>query len=313
MRSDLLLDAMGEIRDDLIQASEKAGRPARRRWLRWAAAAACLGLIAAGAVRYMRQPPRSPVEKLLASYGSYNADTVVRYSFVQVETRVAWYEMVCGEVPADALGAVYWQGTDTWYYPADCGNLKYLIRETGGGERSLWKFGHFLVDGEANETLEAFPDADYSTYTYGDVYRLIYGVESAGDLWGLTASPSNANNTDLGRKIQKEVGTHTYRDRDTLQAFYDATVDVVCLGACDSYDVPYRFTYSFSTEETDKLTSGESTYGTRYLTVTLQDGTTIDAWKYDALLGCFYEFGGIYTVPLEAETVAELNRIFGIE
>ena len=35
----------------------------------------------------------------------------------------------------------------------------------------------------------------------------------------------------------------------------------------------------------DTLSSGESTYGTRFIKITLADGSTIDSWKYDAIYG----------------------------
>jgi glycyl-tRNA synthetase alpha subunit len=90
--------------------------------------------------------------------------------------------------------------------------------------------------------------------------------------------------------------------------------NVVCFGA-DSESVAdqNRFTYSFSTDSQDKLTSGESTYATRRLTVTLENGTTIDSWQYNALSGSFFEYGGIFTQPLPEESVYKLNQIFGIE
>ena len=43
---------------------------------------------------------------------------------------------------------------------------------------------------------------------------------------------------------------------------------------------------------------GSPVWATRYLTITLRSGTTIDSWKYTALSGRFYEFGGIHTEPL---------------
>jgi len=68
-----------------------------------------------------------------------------------------------------------------------------------------------------------------------------------------------------------------------------------------------------STDEDDKLMSGEETWADRYLTIMLRSGTTIDSWKYTALSGRFYEFGGIFTEPLAENEVYELNSIFGIE
>jgi hypothetical protein len=200
------------------------------------------------------------------------------------------------------VGEIYSQTGDvTWYYPSDTDNLKYLIREESDGTLSLWVFSDFAVD-------------DGDTYNYGDVLSIIYGVESAEDIVSITSAPSKANNTDLGQQIQKEVGTHTDSDREDIAAFYDIVKNVVCFGA-DSESVAdeNRFTYSFSTDAQDKLRSGESTYATRCLTVTLNNGTTIDSWQYDALSGSFFEYGGIFTQPLPDETVSVLNQMFGIQ
>ena len=231
-------------------------------------------------------------------------DAIVTITELKIDDRVACYEKV--DIDESRLkayvGTPYQQvGNDVWSYPADVDNLKYLIRQSGDGALSLWVFSSFVV-------------SDGDTYTYGDVLRVIYGVDSAEEIVCITAAPSKSNNTDLGRRIQKEVGTHTYTDAEDLAAFYGIAVDVKCFGAdSESIGDPNRFTYSFSTDEQDKLTSGESTYATRVFSITLANGTTIDSWRYDALQGCFFEFGGIFTEPLPAEAVEILNRMFGIE
>ena len=54
MRSDKLNDAIGEIRDDFIIDSEVSGK--NRAWVKWAAMAACLCLVVAGAFGISKQP-----------------------------------------------------------------------------------------------------------------------------------------------------------------------------------------------------------------------------------------------------------------
>ena len=49
------------------------------------------------------------------------------------------------------------------------------------------------------------------------------------------------------------------------------------------------------------------------MTVRLKDGTILDRWKYDAIKGCFYEYEGVVTKPLEEADVYALNAVFGIE
>ena len=237
-------------------------------------------------------------------------ENVAMYTQVAVGERTANYEMVYGidNEQLDAyIGTLYPNLEDGyhWYCPAGKTNLKYLIRECDGdGAQTLWVFRSFVVD-----------DARANAYTYGDVCREIYGREDAAQIVSITASPSTANNTELGIRIQQEIGTTVYTERENIEKFHAVIQDVLCYGESDwedYYAAENQYTYSFSTDDTDKLTSGEETYGTRYLTVTLEDGTTIDSWKYNALRGCFYEFGGIGTKALTAEQVSILNELFGI-
>jgi hypothetical protein len=231
-------------------------------------------------------------------------DTVAIMTSIPVDEWMAQYEQmdISGNKLEQYVGNEYLKtGSIIWYFPEGTNNLKYLIRKDADDSLTLWLFTSF-------ETEED------ETYTYGDVLSIIYGVESAEDIFSITSAPSKANNTDLGKKIQKEVGTHTDSGREDIAAFYNIVKDVVCFGA-DSESVAdqNRFTYSFSTNSEDKLTSGESTYATRSLTVTLENGTTIDSWQYDALSGSFFEYGGIFTQPLPDDNVSALNQIFGIK
>ena len=82
-----------------------------------------------------------------------------------------------------------------------------------------------------------------------------------------------------------------------------------------------RFTYSFSSEETEDpyfkgdylMFNAPALHGGRWLTVTLKSGTTIDDWKYQALSGVLWQYGGIVSDPLPEEDVMTLNGLFGIE
>lgn len=200
------------------------------------------------------------------------------------------------------VGAEYLEtGSMVWYLPEGTDNLKYLIRKEADNTLTLWMFTYFeMGKGE--------------TYTYGDVLTIIYGVDSADDIVSITTSPMKSNNTEFGKKIQKEVGTQTYTDLEDISLFYNIASEIICYGVdSDNPADNTRFTYSFTTDENDKLTSGESTYGTRCISVEFADGTIIDSWKYSALSGSFFEYGGIFTKPLEESDVYALNNIFGIK
>ena len=336
--------------------SEKA-KPKRRTI--WMAAVACLCLIiAAGAFIYFRAPAEAgkDIDSLLntVTHAGPVEDAAI-FDYVVLEGRLSSYEQVyvgayngprttpesdeSTEILKDYVGEIYQANaiqvrgvSADWYYTIGSSSLKHLIKKDYAGTLSLWTFRSFVVRDFSDEeyieeygTVEKeffdkhFPGTDFSAYTYGDVYRLIYGLESAEDIVSITAGPSNSNNTDFGRHIQEEVGTHTYTDKDDIDTFYASTADLLCCGDNNwrkYYGAGYRFSYSFSTDAPgaeDKLTSGEETYGARYLTITLKDGTTIDSLKYDALRGCFFEYGGVVSELLPESIVYSLNDIFGIK
>lgn len=332
MKNERLAYAIGKINDDLIYGAVNDIKK-KHGWHRWIAVAACVCLaVGAAAALWSSGGPKTVQEQLLAATKTRGGmDTAAVETMIPVEGRIAVYEQIYAgkstgsgidgpESPDSTenllpfIGEIYIQyGERIWYRVKGMDEIKYLISEDAAGTLRLWEYRSFLVmDG----ILAQAPDADLSPYTYGDVYRIIYNVESADDIMSITAAPSTSNNTDLGRTIQKQVGTHTYNDRDVITLFYDITVTVVCNGAVgwdDYYSERDKYTYSFSTDDDDKLTSGEETWANRNLTITLRSGTTIDSWKYTALSGRFYEFGGIFTNPLEEDAVWAINSIFGIE
>jgi len=355
MKNERLVHAIGKINDDLIYNAVNDVKVRKKGgWLKWGAVAACLCLVAGAVIAAVLQSSHSGEtvqEQLLAATKvSGGIDTAARETVLPVGDRIAVYEQIyvgssaavdTPESPDSTekllpfVGDVYIRyGESSWYRVKGMDEIKYLISEDSEGTLRLWEYRSFVVmdgilaearadeatedelAGIENNTREQFPDADLSAYTYGDVYRIIYNVEGADDIVSIIAAPSRSNNTDFGKQIQEQVGTHIYDDPDSITLFYGITVNVACNGATgwDSfYSERDRYTYSFSTDEDDKLTSGEETWADRYLTITLRSGTTIDSWKYTALSGRFYEFGGILTEPLAENEVYELNSIFGIE
>ena len=253
--------------------------------------------------------PGSVQDRLLNSYSSDSeyttSDLMFIGAYVPVAGRTALYEQQGrsgNEGLRQFMGEPYEPGGEGWYRVKDMDNLKYLIREEEGGELFRYEFRNF-------ESL--------NNYSYGEVYSTIFGVNSADDILCITTTPGQANNTLEGKEIQNEVGVHTYQEREDIEKFYEITAAAPCRSGTDgkmrdrNLD---RYTYSFSDPSaSDKLASGESTWGTRSLIIVLQDGTTIDTWIYCALNGMFYEYGGVMTEPLAEEEVRSLNAIFGIE
>ena len=143
----------------------------------------------------------------------------------------------------------------------------------------------------------------------------IYGIGSAADIVSVTVAANTAYNDPVGQQVQKEVGTKTLKDSETIEALYRVLNASVCCGQV--YQSLYlrntdRFSYSFSTVQTDKISSGEAARGSRILTLTLADGTSFDRLFYNALNGALYENGGIEGEYLSEEQVRQLNEIIGI-
>lgn len=298
MKKEDFFEVLGELDHDIVKRAETPVK--KLNWKVWGTMAACLCFALIGGILFNTFRPIT-FNTMIANH---NTDTTVQYTNIDIGDQIACYhEVFLDSVKLEKYVGEQYATTEDgiWYTPAETTNLKYLINQESSGSYSLWVFSDFVISGEAS-------------YTYGDVLKIIYGVNSADDIISITAAPSNSNNTDLGNAIQKEIGTNEYTDRERIETFYNIVANVVCYGAnSTSKDDDTRFTYSFSTDHEDKLTSGESTYGTRFIQVVLADGTMIDSWKYNALSGCFFEYGGIFTEPLSDEDVYKLNDIFGIE
>ncbi len=299
MKKEELCEVLGDMNEKYVKEARE-NRTKKPAWHKWSIIAACLCVVLVLGALYQRIKPSD----FIVMTSEQAMSTVAVFTHVDIGDRGACYYRISIDEKKleNYVGKQYLRTeTDAWFYPAEVNNLKYLINQSNTRELSLWKFSNFLV-------------SEKETYTYGDVMKLIYGVDSAESIVSITTTPNKANNTDLGMHIQKEVGTHTYTERKDIDTFYHIARNVICYGAdSEPRGNENRFTYSFSTNEEDKLTSGESTYATRNLSVKLTDGTTIDNWKYDALSGCFFEYGGVFTEPLAEEEVYQLNDIFGIK
>lgn len=283
--------------DEALNYKKQAEKPG---WMKWSAMAACLCLVAAGSFLFHSLKPADFNSML----NKQAVDTGAVMTSIPVEDRVGWYQqMKISESKLEQYVGNEYLKTDsmTWYFPDGIDNFKYLIRKDADHSLTLWMFTSFAVE-------------DDEAYTYGDVLSTIYRADSADDIVSITASPFQGDRTSKGEAIQKEVGVHTYTGREEITVFYNIVKDVICYGADGENPAnDTRFSYSFSTENSDKLTSGESTYGTRCISIQFKDGTVLDSWKYSALSGSFFEYGGIFTKPLEENDVYALNDLFGIK
>ncbi len=257
---------------------------------------------------------------------------VLGFSYVAIDDRLAEYHLIMQVHPQDLKGYVGEVYVDDVYRPRNTKSLKYLIFNDSKGDLRIWEFSNFIVR-DTNEFNLGTPELAHgidpsrplnlTPYTYADMAKVLYGMARPEDIERITVRPSNFDNTREGKALQKEIGTQTVRDREAIERFYDVLTRTVCLGATkwDTYvNLPDRFRYSFSPEDSegkrtyqDRQRDGEQVRAERYLTVRLTDGTILDHWQYDAIKGCFHEYYGIATEPLDEADVYALNAIFGIE
>lgn len=286
--------ALEHIDNDLVSGAVTYIRAKKRNSrMKWAAIAACLCLVIAGGLVF------NFIKPISFNFIAGNFNNAAIFTSIPVGERTAVYQQV--NIPESKLkkyvGNEYIE-TDSiiWYLPKEVDNLKYLIRKGTDNSFTLWTFQYFKMrEGE--------------TYTYGDVLSVIYGVDSADDIVSIKTSPFKWNNTEEGKAIQRKVGTHRYTDREAISKFYNIIKDVICYGHSEENTADNtRFSYSFSTENGDN-----TTYGVRCLSIKFTNGTVLDSWKYNALSGSFFEYGGIFTEPLEESDVYALNNIFNIK
>ncbi|MBQ2902082.1 MAG: hypothetical protein IJE49_09580 [Agathobacter sp.] len=300
MKNNHLLNLIGEIDDryieEVIPVSQKKKVPLLAKVL----VAACVCIVVGLGYSYFNP---SSIESIIDN-GSFTNNSAEYITPIMVDGYKATYEKmrVDGKRLKSFVGDEYISSDSLkWFYVEGYDNIKYLVLEDANGKLTLWRFSHFNVT--ASET-----------YTYGDVLRLIYNVDCAEDIVSITTSPFNADNSDAGKAMQAEVGTHTYTDRDDILAFYEVVKDVICYGPdTDNPADDTRFTYSFSAQDGHYLVAKDGIYGTRCISIKFTDGTTHDTWKYSALSGSFFEYGSIFTEPMDESDVYILNDIFGIK
>jgi len=300
MKNRHLLNLMGEIEEKYIEEATPLSRKKQIPLFVKVLVAACICIAVGLGYNYLNPPSFESIIKD-RPHAELN---VAAETTIQVEDyKAVYHEVYAVKYKLKTFIGDRYTAVDSnqWYRIDGYKNLKYLIREDAKGDLSLWRFGSFEV-------------MDEETYTYGDVLRIIYNVDSADDIVSITTSPFNADNSDAGKEMQAEVGTHIYIDKEDILAFYNVVKDVICYGETDENPADFtRFTYSFSVQDGHKLVAKDGIYGTRCISIEFADGTRHDSWKYSALSGTFFEYGSIFTEPMDERDVYTLNEIFGIK
>lgn len=231
---------------------------------------------------------------LASNAGNVIKETAEKYTIVPVEQ----YGGIYTEVPSagssvlsESIGKSI-DGIGEWYCISGHSDLQYLIRNEEQGF-SLWKFQCF----ESGE------------YPYNDVLKLVYHISSADAITEIKVTPATMDNTDGGKKIQKEVGTRKITDSAAIETLYEVLTGMTCYGS-DRWDmIDYGDVEAASDVNTQ---SHEAVRLGRYLLITMDYGNVIDGLKYTAVSDMFYEFAGIAYNPLTEEQAASICEIIGI-
>lgn len=310
MKKEDLFEGFGALDDTLLERSENAGERNRNHvsiWIKIGSMAACLILILGVSVLGLnsnREPnsnkePNSvnndisseryvDVSTLLASnMGFTMTEQELRMTFVEVGEYSAMYEQVRSVKSnrlKNSIGNEV-EGTQNWYRISGHEDMQYLILNDDN-EYSLWKFSSYQSE----------------NYSYSDVLQNIYNIKSAEDIEKIIVSPANMDNTDEGKELQNEIGTHTITDAAAIQSIYQVLTGLTCYGD-DNWEM-----IGF-----DDTTLLYQVRVGRYLTLVTSEGMEIDTLKYTAVSNRFYEYGGIAYSELSVDEKTMVEEILGIE
>ena len=297
MKEHDLLVAVGGINDRYINNAIKKGAK-KRKYYGWATVAAALAVVVGAGIAIktelilqqagrteIREIEVTEVEKekyvdistLLADKGNNQESQMIVSDGIMIGNYNACYEKV-NSVPSEELAGAYlenkggaiFEDPDSveWFRVSGHFDLQYIIRYKDG-EYTLWKFLCFNESG----------------YPYSDVLRLIYGVDSEEDIQEIISMPSSVDNTDEGKRLQSEIGVLQITDTNEIKQFYNILTKLKCSGM-DSED--WERPQAMVSSPFDEVKAG------RYLEIRTIEGVSIDALKYTATSGEFYEFNGIY-------------------
>lgn len=245
------------------------------------------------------QEPFVPVSSLLASRNSGNIVDAVKvmtaaFAKIPIGEYTGIYEKVYsvdGAILADSIGREV-DGAKDWYYISGHLDLQYLIRKENQ-DYSLWKFGYFNSD----------------EYPYSDVLKLVYRIDSADAIAEIEVQPATMDNSDGGKRIQKEIGLRTITKQDEIETIYQVLCTMTCYGS-NRWDL---IDYGDAEAAVDAETNHTAVWLGRYLILALDNGNTIDGLKYTAVSNMFYEFSGVAYNPLTKEQAESVREILGIE
>lgn len=236
-----------------------------------------------------------PISSLLASNdGNFMVEQAEKFATVPIGQYSGFYTEVPSadsSVLSESMGKSI-DSSGEWHYVSGHSDLQYLLRNDGQ-ESSLWKFQCF----------------DSSEYPYNDVLKLVYQIDSADVITEVEVTPARMDNTDGGKKIQEEIGTHIITDRAAIETMYEVLSGMTCYGSGRWEMIDYGNVEAAGDTDTQ---SHEAVRLGRYLSITTNYGNVIDGLKYTAVSDMFYEFSGIAYSPLTEEQAASVCEMIGI-
>lgn len=310
MNTKKLSEAMSEIDGKYVMEAIEYQKPAKKAgWTKWGAAAACLCLICIGGVSLFQffqnqsLPPAPPVqEQTFVPVSSLLEDSDDSYQVAILQTDTVTIGQYKGlyertfsadsDILSKSIGMAV-SGTEGWYMVSGHTDLQYLIRKDDT-VYSLWKFMCF----------------DSDEYPYSDVLKLVYQIDSADTITEIQVTPPTMDNTDSGKSIQAEIGTHTVTDKKEIETIYQILSSLTCYGQDNWQLIKLGNTEAAADGGTS---SGEAVRSGRYLTLITSYGNEIDGLKYTAVSAMFYEYSGIAYNPISEEEAARAAEILHIK
>ena len=382
MNSECLFESIGYLEDELIKRSEESVNTGRRLWIRWSVAAACMALLAGGAVYSgLKVTPFMPkdadelymqsLSSISDSSGEEEMDLLPPES-MKAERMDAYQEMETESDPFVSIEDLTEMARERENMMSDASDslkqhdvmtqmarafirctlnldsdtaytMLYTLSEIndnlsqdvlkasmGGSlaeymkiqspeiaEAPAYEFyrvsGHkelqyvILYDpGNDKYNLLKFDCIQGDNYAYGDVLELVYGIYSADDIARIVSRPSEMDNTDAGKAQKQAIGELEITDKEDILAFYNAFSTMTCYGS-SHWDMVLN-----SRDDTPNATL-EGARLERYLTIETTQGNQIDAMRYTALGGMFYESGGIAYSALSEEDAAKMAEMLKIK
>ena len=286
-------------------------RAVKYTWISWGAATACLCLIALGIFAFSLFPlqispgqyrlPNEPEDTFVPMNALLKQDDTGILETVEETAHIplSGYQATYIKIPSldsdtlsQSTGTAVTE-TENWYTVSGHSDLQYLIQKEEQ-TYSLWKFKCF----------------DSSAYPYHDVLELVYHIDAADQITSIQVYPATMDNTDAGKAVQADIGTHTITDHDQIQTVYQILTSMTCYGENHWNMIDDGVTDNAAD---DNAAGSKAVRLGRYITLVTDWGNEIDGLKYTAVSNMFYEFSGIAYAPLTANQANRLCNILHIE